>query len=190
MASHTIFLTGSDPHLREAYQQAMAQMTTPTGISTPPLVPSPAPTVAHTLPLEGPTVPSPAQPDEASWATHLLSALRQTTLDYFRPLAQEWHPHRRWLFTLRCWGEARRFWDWLCARRAVTCLADVTLANLRAFQSEHLAQGESPYTINRHVANILNILHQQNERGIPVDPCLFRLRALPRPESLPRHLNE
>ena len=61
-----IYTAGADPHLREAYQQAMAQMTTPTAISTPP-VPAPAPTVTHTLAPEGPTVPSPAQPDETSW---------------------------------------------------------------------------------------------------------------------------
>lgn len=185
-----IYTAGADPHLREAYQQAMAQMTTPTAISTPPSVPTPAPTVAHTLPSEGPTVPSPAQPDEARWATHLPSALRQATLDYFRPLAQEWHPHRRRRFTLQRWGEARRFWDWLCARRTVTCLADVTLADLRTFQSESLSKAKSPLTINRILVHILNILHQQFEQGGSIDPSVFRLRALPRPDSLPRHLNE
>jgi site-specific recombinase XerD len=138
----------------------------------------------------GPTVPSPAQPDEASWAPTLPPALRQATLDYIRPLSATWHPHRRRLLTLRRWGEVRRFWEWLCARRTVIQPCEVSLADLRAFQTERLAQGTTAHTINCILAHILNILRQQNEQGLPVDPSVFRLRALPRPESLPRHLSE
>ena len=184
-----IYTAGADPHLREAYQQAMVQMASPSAIPTLPSTPIPAP-AAMGESQTGPTVPSPAQPDEASWATHLPSALRQATLDYFRPLAQEWHPHRRRLFTLRRWGEVRRFWEWLCARRTVTQPCEVSLADLRAFQTECLAQGTMAHTINCILAHILNILRQQNEQGLPVDPSVFRLRALPRAESLPRHLSE
>ena len=184
-----IYTAGADPHLREAYQQGDGPDGFSSAIPTLPSTPIPAP-AAMGESQTGPTVPSPAQPDEASWATHLPSALRQATLDYFRPLAQEWHPHRRRLFTLRRWGEVRRFWEWLCARRTVTQPCEVSLADLRAFQTECLAQGTMAHTINCILAHILNILRQQNEQGLPVDPSVFRLRALPRAESLPRHLSE
>ena len=72
----------------------------------------------------------------------------------------------------------------------MTCLADVTLADLRTFQSESLSKEKSPLTINRILVHILNILHRQFEQGVSIDPSVFRLRALPRPDSLPRHLNE
>ena len=193
LSTTQIYTAGADPHLCEAYQQAMAQlaqMTSAPAVATPPPAPLPAAAMTDAEASAGPTVPSPVQPEEASWAPHLPPALRQATLDYIRPLSATWHPHRRRMLTLRRWGEVRRFWEWLGARRTVTQPAEVTLADLRTFQTERLAQGTTPHTINCSLAHILNILRQQNERGAPVDPSVFRLHALARSESLPRHLNE
>ena len=187
-----IYTAGADPHLREAYQQAMAQLVSnPTPPAASPSTPdgiTPAP--SDDEPPYIPMVPTPDMPDEASWAPELPQPLRQATLDYIRPLSATWNPHRRREQTLIRWGEVRRFWEWLCARRTVSQPHEVTLADLRAFQTERLAQGTSAHTVNCILAHILNILRKQNEQGLPVDPSVFRLRAMPRPDSLPRHLTE
>jgi site-specific recombinase XerD len=87
-------------------------------------------------------------------------------------------------------GRLRRFWDWLHARRAITTPTQVTLTDLRTYQTEQLAHGQAPGTINRTLDHVLGLLRQQAEQGQPVEASVFRLRRLPRPASLPRSLSE
>jgi site-specific recombinase XerD len=87
-------------------------------------------------------------------------------------------------------GEFRRFWTWQQARRPITDLADLQLADLQTYQAERLAEGLAPATIDRSLDYVLALLHERAEQGQPVDSRIFRLPALPRPDSLPRSLSD
>jgi site-specific recombinase XerD len=66
----------------------------------------------------------------------------------------------------------------------------LTLPDLRSYQAERSAQGKSASTINNTLHCILGLLREQVDQGETVDASLFRLRSLPRPQSLPRHLSQ
>jgi site-specific recombinase XerD len=62
------------------------------------------------------------------------------------------------------------------------------LADLQAYQSAQQAAGRAAHTANVTLELVLNVAHQLADQGRPVDASLFRLKALPCPDSLPRHL--
>ena len=64
------------------------------------------------------------------------------------------------------------------------------MADLQAYQQARTAAGNAPGTIDRTLDDVLALLREQAEQGGTVDASVFRLRPLPRPESLPRHLSE
>ena len=67
---------------------------------------------------------------------------------------------------------------------------EISLKDLWAYQSAHQAAGHAAGTINRRLDYLLGILRELAEHDLPVDNSVFRLRPLPRPASLPRHLTE
>jgi integrase len=61
---------------------------------------------------------------------------------------------------------------------------------LQAFQQAQLQAGLAASTINSHIDDLLASLRDLAQQDQPIDPALFRLRYLPRPQSLPRHLSD
>jgi site-specific recombinase XerD len=100
----------------------------------------------------------------------------------WKPQRRRSHAHKR-LSQLRC------FWEWQLARRPIAQLAELDLADLRAYQAERSAEGGAATTINRTLDCVLALLREQADRGQTVDGSVFRLRPLPRPDALPRHLS-
>jgi site-specific recombinase XerD len=129
-------------------------------------------------------------PDWTAWALHLPPAIRQASLDYIQRRLHTWPAKRRRHRAQSLLNELERLWDWFLARRALTRPGELHLKDLWAYQTDQLAKGYVPGTINRRLDFIVGIARELAERNEPVDGSVFRLRYLPRPASLPRHLSE
>ena len=180
------YAAGADPELARAYQHAMARLT-----RQPLLLPA-APSAGDDRRPEPPSepVPPPPLPDWEAWLPDLPAELRQVSLQYVQGCLATCKPHRQRYKAEQVLGEFRRFWAWQQAHRPITRLAELHLTDLHAYQSQRLAQGVAPATLNRSLNYVMAVLHEQADRGQPVDRSVFRLRPLPRPASLPRHLSE
>lgn len=178
-----IYTAGADPALAQAYQQAMTQLegTAPSPSSPPPT--APCPPVARMEP------PEPLPPDWEQWATHLPPAIRQASIAYVQHLWPRWPTQRRRERAMNALSELRHLWDWLLAQRPIPQPGQVSLKDLHAYQTDQAAHDYAAGTINRRLDYLLGLLRQLAERGEPVDNSVFRLRVLPRPDSLPRHLS-
>jgi len=188
-----LYTAGADPELVQAYQMAMAQLARQTlpARESPPPAPMPA---AAPLPLAQPTVPqveaSPAPlPEWATWMPDLPAELRQASLDYAQRSLSTCPPKHQRQKAWQVLGQFRRFWTWQLARRPITHLVELQLADLQAYQDERLAAGVAATTIDRDLAYVLGLLREQADRDQPVEGSVFRLRPLPHPDSLPRYLN-
>ena len=189
-----LYTAGADPELVKAYQTAMAQLDRQALSALNPAPPSSLPPAAP-VPLPRPSVPpvvSPPAPlpDWAGWMPDLPAEVRQASLAYVQRSLSTCKPHRQHAKAIRVLGEFRRFWEWQQARRPLTCLADLHLTDLQAYQTERQAEGIAVATIDRSLDYVLGLLRAQADQGQPVDPTVFRLRPLPRPDTLPRALNE
>ena len=190
------YTAGADPELCAAYQRAMQQLTAPV-LSIPPAsveppvgpVPSPAPPVA---PPCAPTVtPSPLTwPDWEAWAADLPPAIRQACLAFVRRHWPTWKPSRQGVNARQMLWEFGHFFSWQSARRPLTHPGELTLADLHAYQTARGQAGKATATINRTLDYVLALLRDWADQGQPVEASVFRLRALPQPERLPRHLSE
>ena len=132
----------------------------------------------------------PPLPVWADWWPNLPVELRQASLDYTRrSLATCPSQHQR-LKAIKVLSQFRRFWEWQQARRPLTQLADLQLADLQTYQTKRLAAGVMATTINRDLDYVLGLLRAQADQGQPVAAGIFRLRPLPRPDALPRALTD
>jgi site-specific recombinase XerD len=120
----------------------------------------------------------------------LPAELRQASLNYAQRSLSTCKPKHQRKKAWQVLGQFRRFWTWQRARRPITHLAELHLADLHAYQDERLAAGVVATTIDRDLAYVLGLLREQADRGQAVDGSVFRLHPLPRPDSLPRYLNE
>ena len=132
----------------------------------------------------------PPPPDWAVWAPHLPAELRQASLTFVQRRVTNWKPRHQRLKAQSSLNALRAFWDWQLARRPLTQLAELRLADLQAYQQARTVAGKAPATIDRTLDDVVALLREQAEQGRPVDASVFRLRPLPRPDSLPRHLSE
>lgn len=189
-----LYTAGADPELAQAYQTAMQRLSRRTPLALPPAPAAPvapAPVVPAPPPVEPrPALPAAALPDWETWVPDLPSGIRQPCLDYVQRHLPTWKANRCRTQSLKVLGELARFWRWQLARRPLAQLADLRLADLLAYQTERSAQGKAAGTINVTLERVLALLHERAEQGHPVEASVFRLRALPRPDSLPRHLTE
>jgi integrase/recombinase XerD len=156
--------------------------------------PTPRPSEAPP-PLSGPTLPrvepAPAPlPEWAEWMPDLPAELRQASLDYVQRSLSTCKPKHQRKKAWQVLGQFRRFWTWQLARRPITHLAELHRSDLQAYQDERLVAGVAATTIDRDLDYVLGLLREQADRDQPVDGSVFRLRPLPRPDSLPRYLNE
>ena len=157
-------------------------------VSEPPTL-SQAPAVSPPLLEVSPVEPAPP-PDWEAWAPELPPALRQASLAFVQRRWSSWKPQRRRTHALAHLSQLRRFWQWQLACRPISQVTDLTLVDLQAYQSARSAEGRAPTTINRTLDYVLALLREQADQGQPVAGSIFRLRPLPRPEALPRHLSE
>jgi site-specific recombinase XerD len=182
-----IYTAGADPELSQAYQTAMAHLDrqAPASVEvSPPQAALPARLVPAT------EEPAPELPTWSGWAAELPAGLRQASLALVKRRWPTWKPQRRRAWAVILLASLRRFWQQQLARRPLTDPTELRLSDLQAFQSEQLAAGKASRTIERQLDDILTLLRQLADQGEAVDPALFRLRRLPRPQTLPRHLSE
>jgi site-specific recombinase XerD len=177
-----LYTAGADPALAEAYQTAMAQITAQ------PLLPPPPPPAGPVLAPAGPAAPPPAPLDWTTWAPDWPAVLRQACQCYVEHCALRWPQSRQRVRARTMRWRLQHFWNWQLAQRRCQQLADVTLADLRAFQQAELTRGIAPHSINSVLATVVALFRYHADQGQPMDHSVFRLRPLPRPDSLPRHL--
>ncbi len=196
IATTQIYTSGADPEMSQAYQTAMRRLETP----APRWPPGPASTPAMAEPVPGPVdplmpgatsaPPEPKLPDWETWALHLSEPIRQASLDYVKRRLHTWPAKRRRARALNLLSELRRLWDWFLAQRDFSRPGELGLKDLWAYQVDQEAKHYAAGTINRRLDFVVGILRELAEQGEPVDNSVFRLRYLPRPESLPSHLSE
>lgn len=181
-----LYTAGADPQLAQAYQQAMAQVAPTAAPPDPVAQPPTRPPVDTTIVPAAP----PELPEWAAWGVHLPPTVRQASLDFVRSRLPLWKPHRQRHRTLQVLGELRRFWDWLATHRPEFSLADVQLNDLQAYRSARIAAGCATRTPDVTLSCVVALLRHQADHGQAIDASVLRLRPLPRPTSLPRHLSE
>jgi site-specific recombinase XerD len=185
-----IYTAGADPELVEAYQSAMQRLAQkPPTVASSPVAASPPKPVVRSASAQ----PAPAMPkleEWTEWMPHLPTALREATLAYIQRGLCTCKPRYQVAKARKGLGELGRFWTWQLSHRPITQLSDLQLQDLQSYQQERLLQGIGTATINRTLQYVLGLLHEEEERGQMVDGSVFRLRHLPRPQALPRHLSE
>jgi site-specific recombinase XerD len=189
LSTTQVYTAGADPALVQAYQTAIAQLAS----QALPAHSAPAPALAAEVPparLTLARVEPPAPPDWIAWAPELPPALREVSVAFVQRRWSTWKPQRRHTHALAYLSRLRHFWRWQLARRSIRQATDLTLADLQAYQQQHSAAGYAPTSINRTLAYVLALLHELTDQGQPVEASLFRLRRLPRPDALPRHLSD
>jgi site-specific recombinase XerD len=179
-----IYTSGVDPQLAQAYRQAMAHL------EATPLPPEPLPPTNLPLSSPGPLPPPPPLPDLQLWGSDLPPALRQASLDLVQRRLPTWKPQRRPKQIGRVLGELQAFWSWQLAYRPINEPTDLSLDDLKAYQQARARAGKATTTINHTLDFVMAILRHLADQGQPVDAAVFRLKSLPRPDSLPRHLSE
>jgi site-specific recombinase XerD len=184
-----VYTAGADPVLAQAYQAAMAHLASQSLPARPPAVPGSPPVVPPPRLAVSP-VELPAPPQWEAWASELPPALRQASLAFVQRRWSTWKPQRRRVEALTHLSRLRYFWRWQLAQRPIGQATELTLADLQAYQQAYSAAGYAPTSINRTLHYVLALLHELADQGQPVEASLFRLRTLPRPDALPRHLSE
>ena len=208
----TIYTAGADPELNRLYQEAMSRLTrlpspppsepsTETASPPAPAPISPAPTGALAIILAKraqelfpetalqPRTPPPL-PDWDNWATDLPDFIRQACLDQAQRLMVTARPSQQRQKAKGCLAKLKAFWEWQLARRELTNLADLHLADLQTYQSERAAKGLTANTINGTLTMVVSSLRFQFEAEVAIDPAIFRLRHLPIKRRLPRYIPE
>jgi integrase/recombinase XerC len=186
-----IYTAGADPALALAYQTAMAQVMAHPAVAATAPAPAVEPGPAVAAPLRPAASPdAPHLPDCTQWASAWPPAIRTACLTYLQHCALRWKPVRQAARFRTLRWRLYHFWSWQLAQRPLSQLSEVRLADLRAFQAAELARGIAPHSINPQLACVVELLRYQADQGQPVDNSVFRLRPLPRPDSLPRYLSE
>lgn len=191
-----IYTAGADPALAQAYQMAMSRLVEMTPApsasppASPPVVNAPSEPVALPSPVELAETSAPSWPNGDTWGMHLPPAIRQASLKYVQRRWPTWSAKRRRHRAQSVLNELGHLWDWFLVHRPLTRPGELNLKDLWAYQTDQQAQGYVAGTINRRLDYILGILRELADHDEPVDNSVFRLRVLPRPASLPRHLTE
>jgi integrase/recombinase XerC len=85
--------------------------------------------------------------------------------------------------------EIKNLWNWFLEHRPITAPGEIGLKDLWAYQADQHSKGYVAGTINRRMDYVIGIIRELAEQDQPVDQSVFRVRYIPRPESLPRHLS-
>jgi site-specific recombinase XerD len=184
-----IYTAGADPKLAQAYQTAMQHLEQPAPIA----LPLPSSESLAKVDAPQPAVP-PARmesqpPDWDAWGTHLPEAIRQTSLDYIKRRWSAWPAAKRRERAMNLLVEIKNLWNWFLEHRPITAPGEIGLKDLWAYQADQHSKGYAAGTINRRMDYVIGIIRELAEQDQPVDQSVFRVRYIPRPESLPRHLS-
>ena len=174
-----IYTAGADPKLAQAYQEAMSRVEQ---VNLPFQQPESLPNTELSRPsprAEGPT------PDWEAWGTHLPESIRQASLDYIKRRWAAWSAAQRRHRAMNLLVEIKNLWNWFLAFRPITEPGEIGLKDLWAYQTDQQEKGLAAGTINRRLDYILGILRELAEQDQPVDQSVFRVRYIPRPDSLP-----
>jgi site-specific recombinase XerD len=181
-----IYTAGADPQLAQAYQTAMQHVEQPSCAT----LPLPPPPENLPLPAVRPVLkPEPQTPEWESWAPHLPEAIRQASLDYVKRRWSAWPASRRRERAVSVLSELKNLWDWFLKHRPISAPGELGLKDLWDYQTDQQEQGYAAGTINRRLDYVLGIARELAERDQPVDQSVFRIRYIPRPKSLPKHLS-
>jgi site-specific recombinase XerD len=183
-----IYTAGSDPKLAQAYQEAMSRVEE---VKLPHQQPESLPALRTELSqprpnyqrLEGPA------PNWEAWSTHLPESIREASLDYIKRRWSAWPAAKRRERVMNLLVEIKNLWNWFLTIRPMSVPGEIGLKDLWAYQTDQQEKGLAAGTINRRLDYILGILRELAEQDQPVDQSVFRVRYIPRPESLPRHLS-
>jgi site-specific recombinase XerD len=181
-----IYTAGADPKLAQAYQAAMQRVeqvqlpAQPSNILPKAELPAPCPTYEKP---EGPA------PNWDTWGLHLPQAIREASLAYAKRRWCAWPVSKRRARALNLLGELKNLWNWFVAYRPITAPGEIGLKDLWAYQTDQQAKGLAAGTINRRMDYLIGIIRELAEQDQPVDQSVFRVRYIPRPESLPKHLS-
>jgi site-specific recombinase XerD len=180
-----IYTSGADPKLAEAYQTAMQRVEQTAPVVQPMAMLPPTAQAEPSLAYARPEKPA---PEWEAWAIHLPTAIREASLTYTKRRWCAWPAGKRQERAKNLLLELKNLWDWFLAHRPITEAGQIGLKDLWAYQTDQQAKGLAAGTINRRLDYVLGILRELAEQDLPVDQSVFRLRYLPRPESLPKHL--
>jgi integrase/recombinase XerC len=133
--------------------------------------------------------PEPQTPEWESWAPHLPEAIRQASLDYVKRRWSAWPASRRRERAVSVLSELKNLWDWFLKHRPISAPGELGLKDLWDYQTDQQEQSYAAGTINRRLDYVLGIARELAERDQPVDQSVFRIRYIPRPKSLPKHLS-
>jgi site-specific recombinase XerD len=86
-------------------------------------------------------------------------------------------------------SELKNLWAWFLEHRPISVPGELGLKDLWDYQTHQQAKGYAAGTINRRLDYVLGLARELAEWDQPVDQSVFRIRYIPRPESLPRHLS-
>lgn len=189
IATTQIYTAGADPQLAQAYQTAMQRLEQPSRtLLLPPLPPSP-PALRAPQPEPAWIEAQPQPPEWDAWAAHLPEAIRQASLDYVKRRWPVWPAARRRGRAISLLSELKNLWDWFLEHRSISAPGELGLKDLWDYQTDQQAKNYAAGTINRRLDYVLGIARELAERDQPVDQSVFRIRYIPRPEGLPRHLS-
>lgn len=181
-----IYTAGADPKLAQAYHEAMSrveQVKVPLeqsdNLQKPDLF-RPGPIIER---AEG------TAPDWQAWGIHLPKLIREASLDYIKRRWAAWPAAKRGDRAKNLLIEIKNLWNWFLEYRPITWPGDIGLKDLWAYQTDQQAKGLAAGTINRRFDYVIGIIRELAEQDQPVDQSVFRIRYIPRPESLPKHLS-
>jgi len=181
-----IYTAGADPKLAQAYHEAMSRVEEvklpleqsgdlrKSGLS------QPGPIIER---AEGPV------PDWQAWGNHLPKLIREASLDYIKRRWAAWPAAKRRDRAKNLLVEIKNLWNWFLEYRPITWPGDIGLKDLWAYQTDQQAKGLAAGTINRRFDYVIGIIRELAEQDQPVDQSVFRIRYIPRLESLPKHLS-
>jgi len=181
-----IYTAGADPKLAQAYHQAMSRVEQvkvlseqPGGLRTSEFS-RPGPIAER---AEGPA------PDWEAWCIHLPKSIREASLDYVKRRWVAWPADKRRDRAMNLLVELKNLWNWFVEYRPITEPGEIGLKDLWAYQSAQQEKGLAAGTINRRFDYLIGIIRELAEQDQPVDQSVFRVRYIPRPQSLPKHLS-
>jgi site-specific recombinase XerD len=181
-----IYTAGADPKLAQAYQEAMQRVEQ---------AQLPAQPTGNLLKAEPPVLyPScerrqdPA-PNWDGWGLHLPQAIREASLAYAKRRWCAWPASKRRERAMNLLVELKNLWNWFVEYRPISAPGEIGLKDLWAYQTDQQTKGLAAGTINRRMDYLIGILRELVEQDQPVDQSVFRIRYIPRPVSLPKHLS-
>jgi site-specific recombinase XerD len=119
----------------------------------------------------------------------LPKSIRDASLDYVKRRWAAWPAAKRRKRAMNLLVELKNLWNWFVEYRPITEPGEIGLKDLWAYQSDQQEKGLAAGTINRRFDYVIGIIRELAEQDQPVDQSVFRVRYIPRPESLPKHLS-